>query len=154
MKKLLSVSILSILLLSAKAQWKVGAGLNVGIPITNLEGSSMAVGGDLMVHYAASRQVAITGDVGYTALFAKNDGKTTSIIPLRAGLRVYPTESFFIGGKIGAGFLSGNGSTTTTAYSFGAGVNMDNRWEIGASYDAYSKEGTIGLLNFRLGIFF
>ena len=140
--------------MSVKAQVKFGAGLNVGIPVQNLSGSSIAVGGDLMLHYGLSKEVAVTGDVGYTALFAKNDGKTTSIVPLRAGLRYYPSSGFFLGGKIGAGFLSGNGSITTTAYSLGAGVKMDDQLEIGASYDAYSKNGTIGLINFRLGYFF
>ena len=140
--------------MSVKAQAKFGAGLNVGIPVQNLSGSSIAVGGDLMLHYGLSKEVAVTGDVGYTALFAKNDGKTTSIVPLRAGLRYYPSPGFFLGGKIGAGFLSGNGSITTTAYSLGAGVKMDDQLEIGASYDAYSKNGTIGLINFRLGYFF
>lgn len=154
MKKLLSATILFLSVLSARSQVKFGGGLNVGLPVQNLSGSSVAVGADLMLHYAASLQVAITGDVGYTALFAKNDGKTTSIIPLRAGIRFYPVSNFFLGGKIGAGFLSGNGSITTTAYSLGAGVKMDDQLEIGASYDAYSKEGTIGLINFRLGYFF
>jgi len=154
MKKLLSGSILFLSFMSVKAQVKFGAGLNVGIPVQNLSGSSIAVGGDLMLHYGLSKEVAVTGDVGYTALFAKNDGKTTSIVPLRAGLRYYPSSGFFLGGKIGAGFLSGNGSITTTAYSLGAGVKMDDQLEIGASYDAYSKNGTIGLINFRLGYFF
>lgn len=154
MKKLFSAAVLFLLLSSAKAQVKIGGGLNVGIPVQNLSGSSIGVGADLMLHYNLAPQVAITGDVGYTALFAKNDGKTTGIVPLRAGIRFYPLSNFFLGGKIGAGFLSGNGSITTTAYSFGAGIKMDSQLEIGASYDAYSKNGTIGLLNFRLGYFF
>lgn len=154
MKKLLTASVLFLSFMSAKSQAKFGAGLNVGIPVKNLSGSSVAVGADLMLHYGISKEVAVTGDVGYTALFAKNDGKTTNIVPLRAGLRFYPSPGFFLGGKIGAGFLSGNGSITTTAYSLGAGLKMDDRLEIGASYDAYSKNGTIGLLNFRLGYFF
>ncbi|MES2848767.1 MAG: outer membrane beta-barrel protein [Bacteroidota bacterium] len=154
MKKLLFGTVFTIAAISASAQLKAGAGLNVGVPVQNLSGSSIAVGADLMLHYNLSKAVAVTGDVGYTALFAKNGGKTTSIIPLRAGLRYYPSSQFFIGGKIGAGFLSGNGSITTTAYSIGAGFKMDDNLEIGASYDAYNKEGVIGLLNFRLGYFF
>ena len=154
MKKLLAGTALFLVLASSKAQVKIGGGLNVGIPVQNLSGSSIGVGADLLLHYTATPQLAITGDAGYTALFAKNDGKTTGIIPLRAGIRFYPSAGFFLGGKIGAGFLSGNGSITTTAYSIGAGAKMDDRLEIGASYDAYSKNGTIGLLNFRLGYFF
>lgn len=154
MKKLLFGTSFMFFIIIVNAQVKVGAGLNLGIPVQNLSGSSIAAGADLMLHYNLSKEAAITGDVGYTALFAKNEGKTTSIIPLRVGLRYYPSSTFFLGGKIGAGFLSGNGSVTTTAYSLGAGLKMDDQLEIGASYDAYSKNGTIGLINFRLGYFF
>lgn len=157
MKKVFVCAFVLLAAVSTKAQssaLKFGVGLNLGIPAHNLSGSSIAAGADIMAHYSASKQVAITGDVGYTALFAKNGGKTTNIIPLRAGLRFYPSNNFFVAGKIGAGFLSGNGSVTTTAYSFGAGYKMDSQLEIGASYDGYSKNGTIGLVNIRLGYFF
>jgi hypothetical protein len=154
MKKLFSIPVLLLMAVCVHAQPKIGAGLNVGLPVQNLSGSSIAVGADLMALFPLSKEASVTGDVGYTALFAKNGGKTTGIVPLRIGLRYYPSPSFFLGGKIGVGFLSGNGSVTTTAYSLGAGVKMDNQLEIGASYDAYSKNGTIGLINFRLGYFF
>ena len=157
MKKIILGAVVLFTVVSAKAQssnLKFGIGLDLGIPAHNLGGSSIAAGADLMAEYGISKEVALTGDVGYTALFAKNGGKTTNIIPLRAGLRFYPGSNFFIGGKIGAGFLSGNGSVTTTAYSLGGGFKIDKQLELGASYDGYSKNGTVGLVNFRLGYFF
>jgi hypothetical protein len=157
MKKVFLSTLIVFLLVSAQTQnsnLSFGVGLNLGIPAKNLSGSSIAAGADLMAHYSLAKEVALTGDVGYTALFAKNNGNTTNIIPLRVGLRYYPVSSFFLGGKIGAGFLSGNGSVTTTAYSLGGGFKIDRQLELGASYDAYSKNGTIGLVNIRLGYFF
>lgn len=157
MKKVLLASLILFSVVSTKAQSSdltFGVGLDLGIPAHNLSGSSIAAGFDVMAHYSVSKEVAITGDVGYTALFAKSGGKTTNIIPLRAGIRFYPGSNFFVGGKIGAGFLSGNGSVTTTAYSLGGGFKIDKQLELGASYDGYSKNGTVGLVNIRLGYFF
>ena len=137
------------------ANLKFGAGLNIGIPAHNLSGTSLGVGVDVIVLYSLSKQAALTGDFGYTALFGKNSAPTTSLLPLRVGLRYYPSDDFYVAGKIGAGFLSSSyGSSTTTAYSFGAGYKIDPQLEIGASYDGYSKNGTIGLVNLRLGYFF
>lgn len=158
MKKLFFVPLICLSMLMVNAQktpLKFGVGLDLGIPAKNLGGSSIAAGADVMAHYAVSKEVALTGDFGYTALFAKNGGSTTSILPLRVGVRVYPVSNFFLGGKIGAGFLSSSlSSVTTTAYSLGGGFSIDDQLELGASYDAYSKNGTIGLVNIRLGYFF
>lgn len=158
MKRLLLLSVILFAAFSAKSQsqqLKFGMGLNLGIPANNLSGSSIAAGVDVMAHYMASKDVAITGDFGYNALFAKNGGGTTSILPLRVGLRVYPDSRFFLAGKIGAGFLSSKySSVTSTAFSIGAGLKFDKQLELGATYDGYSKNGTIGLVNFRLGYFF
>lgn len=157
MKKVLLGAIILFAAVAANAQssgLKFGIGLDLGIPAHNLSGSSIAAGADLMAEYGIAKEVALTGDIGYTALFAKSGGKTTNIIPLRAGIRFYPGSNFFVAGKIGAGFLSGNGSVTTTAYSLGGGFKIDNQLELGASYDGYSKNGTVGLVNIRLGYFF
>ena len=157
MKQILIASGILLASFAAKSQsiLKFGGGLNIGIPVKNLSGSSLAVGADVIAIYPASKQVSITGDFGYNALFAKNGGKTTNILPLRAGVRVYPNENFYLAGKIGAGFISSNGnSITSTAYSLGGGYAISNKIELGVSYDGYSKDGTIGLLNLRLGFFF
>lgn len=138
-----------------KTDLKFQGGLNVGIPAHNLGGTSLGLGVDLLAHYTIAPQVAITGDVGYTALFGKNGAGTTNLIPFRAGLRFYPSDDFFVAGKIGAGFISSSGSSvTTTAYSFGIGYKIDTKLELSASYDGYSKNGTVGLINLRLGYFF
>lgn len=161
MKKLFLGTLLFLCVFTVKSQnkdLKFGGGINVGIPVSNLNGTSLGAGFDLLAHYKVATQVAITGDIGYTALFGKNGASTTNLIPLRIGLRFYLTPEFYLSGKIGAGFLSNSSSystsVTTTAYSIGAGYMIDKKLEIGASYDGYSKNGTIGLLNLRLGFFF
>ncbi len=161
MKKLFFVSTILLATIAGTAQksdLKFGAGLNLGIPAHNLSGTSLGAGIDLMALYSLSKEAALTGDVGFTALFGKNGASTSSLIPLRIGLRYYPSANFFMGAKIGAGFISNSTSfvtsVTTTAYSFGLGYKFDPNWEIGGSYDGYSKNGTVALVNFRLGYFF
>ncbi|MFT3682779.1 MAG: outer membrane beta-barrel protein [Ferruginibacter sp.] len=159
MKKIVfSAVVICCLLQSAQAQrgsdLKFQFGFNVGVPAHNLGGTSLGLGVDLLGHYKASPDVAITGDLGYTALLAKNNGSTSNLVPLRIGLRYYPATEFYVGGKFGAGFISNRGSSvTSTAYSVGFGYLPSNRVELGASYDGYSKNGTIGLLNLRVGVF-
>ena len=158
MKKIFFATVILLTAITTNAQTsgvKFGGGLNIGIPAHNLSGNSLGAGVDLMALYNLSNEFAITGDVGYTALFGKNGTSTTNLIPLRAGLRSYPSNEFFFAGKIGAGFISNSGSSvTTTAYSFGLGYKIDPKLELGASYDGYIKEGTVALINISLGYFF
>jgi hypothetical protein len=142
-----------------KSNLKFSGGLNIGIPAHNLGGTSLGLGVDVMALYPLSTQATITGDFGYTALFAKNakytGATTTNLLPLRVGLRYYPSGNFFVAGKIGAGFISNSGSSiTTTAYSFGLGYAFTPKIELGGSYDGYSNDGTVGLVNFRVAYFF
>jgi hypothetical protein len=161
MKKAIFATCILFASLAGKSQnkdLKFGGGIDIGIPVSNLSGTSLGAGVDLLAHYSLSNQAAITGDIGYMALFAKSGGSTSNLIPLRAGLRFYPSKEFYLAGKIGVGFISNSSSYTTsvtsTAYSIGAGYMMGAKSEIGASYDGYSKNGTIGLINLRVGFFF
>lgn len=155
MKTALFAIIIFFTAFTSQAQsFHVQGGIDLGVPVHNLDGNSIGLGVDLTGIYMLSNQAALTGDFGYTALLSKSkENATTNLLPLRIGLRYYPSGNFFVAGKIGAGFISnpGTSSVTTTAYSFGLGFNASPRVELGASYDGYSKNGSIGLLNFRLG---
>jgi hypothetical protein len=156
MKTAFFAIIIFFIALTSQAQnsFHVQGGINLGIPVHNLYGNSIGLGLDLTGIYMLSNEAALTGDFGYTALLSKfKEDATTNLLPLRIGLRYYPSTKFFVGGKIGAGFISnpGTSSITTTAYSFGLGFNASPHVELGGSYDGYSKNGSIGLLNFRLG---
>ncbi len=156
MKKLLLAAVILFSAFTGRAQnsFHVQGGLDLGVPVHNLNGTSVGIGVDLTGIYMLSNAAALTGDFGYTALLSKfKKDATTNLLPLRIGLRYYPSRNFFVGGKVGAGFISNSGtsSVTTTAYSFGLGLNASRRVEIGGSYDGYSKNGSVGLINFRLG---
>ncbi len=169
MKKVFFILAFSIATLAVSAQktypniggFKISGGLNLAIPASNFDPYSIGAGVDLLGQYGLSKSVGLTIDAGYTSLFPKKSFKDIgvedlTIIPLRAGLRFYPSSSFYLGGKAGLGILKAKNSNSvnTTAYSFGAGYMMSPALDLGVSYDGYSKNGSSGLVNVRLGYFF
>lgn len=156
----------------AQVSAKFGGGINVALPTGN-DNFSVGAGLDLMGHFGLSDKLALTADAGYTALFPKSDwkGSTYGLIPIRGGVRLYPSPAFFVGGKAGVGLLNyklkrdgiefKTENNSSFAYSFGAGYVMDSKLEIGASYDGYSQKEKVtdtkinnGMINVRLGYWF
>lgn len=167
MKKLFFIAAFAAASFAGKAQdesimgLKFGLGANLGIPIGDLADiSSIGAGIDLLGQYGISEQIAITADVGYTSMFGKKvntiDFPDISIIPIRAGLRFFPSPQFFLGAKAGVGILKSKNSDSysATAYSFGAGYYVNPSFDVSASYDGYSKNGSLNLINIRLGYTF
>lgn len=163
MKKLLILCFLISFYFSSVAQesvqgFRIGGGLSVVAPIgNNLKAYSVGVGLDLLGQYGISSQLALTGDVGYTTIFAKDDNVDAfNVIPIRAGIRFFPSDKFFLGGKAGVGIITGSGNSTSGfAYSVGAGFRMDDKLDIGLNYDAVSKNSvSFSYLGLRLGYFF
>ncbi len=174
MKKIAILSLFTALTLGTMAQgsirgFKVGGGLSVAVPVTkSLNDYSIGVGFDLLAHYGVTDQVAITGDVGYTTLFAKNkDAKAFNLIPIRAGIRVYPSSKIYLGAQAGVANMkfAGTSSQTNFAYAVGGGFRMDNKLDIGLNYEGSSlkypataltpaSSSSFGYLGIRLGYFF
>ncbi|RYY51223.1 MAG: hypothetical protein EOO06_01410 [Chitinophagaceae bacterium] len=163
MKKVFLIAALAVASFTVNAQdesgntgFKFGVGANLGIPVSNLDGASIGAGIDLLGQYGLAEQFAVTVDAGYTNIFAKDNGLDLSLIPIRAGVRFYATPALYFGAKAGIGIAKSKGyeSVNTTAYSFGGGYKLDNKFDVGASYDGYSKDGSFGLINIRLGYTF
>ena len=137
---------------NAQTTFKIGGGINLAIPASNMGGTSIGAGADLLGQIGLSENFAITVDAGYTSFFVKNGGDSYGLIPIRGGIRFMATPQIYLGGKAGVGILTGNGSSnSTTAYSFGAGYMLDPKLDLGLSYDGYSKNGSFGYINLRLG---
>ncbi len=83
MKKLFFIAALTAVSFIGKAQkssagmqgFKIQGGLDLGIPASNLEGTSIAAGVDLLAQYGVSDNIAIRGDIGTTAYVFFNDIK-------------------------------------------------------------------------------
>lgn len=137
-------------------KFKIGAGANLAVPVSNLPYSTIGAGIDLLARYIVSDNVSLTADAGYTALFGKDNFVTTGIIPVRVGFRYLPVPEVYLGAKAGLGIYTlSNASTNFTAYSIGAGYQFSPKMDIGASYDGYTKKNSsFGYLNLRLGYTF
>ena len=161
MKKLLFIAVLTAGSFAGMAQkassqgFRIEGGLDLAIPASHFNGFSIGAGVDLLGQYKVSEQFGITADVGYTAVFPKGGGTNLGIIPIRAGLRYYASENFYLAGKVGVGIFTGGGNNySATAYSFGGGYMISPKLNLGLTYDGYSKGGSSGLVNVRLGYSF
>ncbi len=138
---------------------KFNGGIHVDIPASNMDANSMGVGFDVLGQYGFTDNLAVVFDAGYTNYMVKSKYKdlgfkSSGIIPIRAGIRYFPTSKIYINGKGGVGIGTGEGSTTMTAYSFGAGYMVTSKIDVSASYDGYSKNGSMGSVGVRVGYFF
>jgi hypothetical protein len=157
MKKLLLVlSIVGASVFSANAQdnsstgFHFGGGLRLGLPVGDFaDGWSFGIGAELQGEYMFTEKVSATVTTGYTAFMGKDidipgggsvkmDG--VGLIPILAGVRVYPAPSFFIGGKIGYGILTGNGdSEGALNYEPQIGYN-GTKFQVALGYNGLSKD--------------
>jgi hypothetical protein len=164
MKKSIFVFIFSAFFLFSNGQKKHGdalgfkfsGGVTLVVPSSNLPLWSVGAGIDLLMQYGITHDLALTGDVGFTDLFGRLDIKDYTIVPIRVGVRFFPTSKFYLAAKTGVGFLKVKGieGVTALAYAVGGGYMLGKQLDLGVSYDGYSKNGTIGVVAVRLGYFF
>jgi hypothetical protein len=162
-KKIITV-LLMFLFIRANAQYKpadtkgfrLSGGLTLALPVSNLPLWPAGIGADLLAQYGVTPHLAVTGDAGLTSLFGRKDIKNYTIVPVRLGLRYFATQNFYLAAKTGVGFLKVKGidGATALAYSVGGGIVLKKKTDLSVMYDGYSKDGTIGLIAFRVGYFF
>ncbi len=134
-------------------KFKLGIGGVLSIPANNLETSSIGGGFDLLASYVVAEQLLLTGDAGFTALAGKSGLSSTAIIPIRVGVRYLPGSNFYLSGKVGIGIYTIlKESETYFGYAAGAGYQLNKKFDIGVTYDGYSKNNiSFGLVSIRLG---
>jgi hypothetical protein len=166
MKKLLLVATFLVAgFMSANAQFTFGAGIRLGMPIGDFgDTHSFGIGGELQGEYNFTENVSGVITTGYTSFFGKTvdfgfgevELDAVGLIPIIAGVRVYPSTNFSIGAQAGYGILTGNDdSEGAFMYQPQVGYNAD-RFQIALNYNALTKDGStlghIGLTAiFKLG---
>lgn len=151
MKKLLVVALfMCTACIGANAQFSFGAGVNLALPIGDFADThSFGVGAEVQGEYMFSDMFSGVANTGYTHFFGKDItvlGTTVEIdavglIPVMAGVRVYPSSQFFIGARAGLGiFTGGNDSETGFAYRPEIGASFGNI-QVAGSYNGWSKDG-------------
>ncbi len=120
---------------------------------------SYATGLDASLGAGLTEKVYVLGTLGYVSY--KNEdtnpfGRIT-LIPLKAGLRVYPYKNFFVAGDAGVGFLKDEIMTSRESrfiYDLGIGAHGE-LLQMGFYYDGWKRKNSNGSSNtfqIKLGI--
>lgn len=159
MKKVLFVFAIAVLSLgSANAQeaaaggFHFGGGLRLALPMGDMaDFQGFGIGAELQGEYMFSDMVSGTITTGYTSFTGKDvdfGGGITAksdamgYIPILAGVRVYPSPTFFIGAKVGYGILTGGGSSDG-AFNYEPQIGYNGtKIQVALGYNGLSKEGS------------
>lgn len=139
--------------IGAKGQegFTFGAGVRVGLPIGDFSDShSFGIGVEAQGEYQFSEMFSGVITSGYTSFFGKKydipgvgsyKADAAGLIPILAGVRVYPSTNFFIGAQAGYGILTGGSSGGAFNYQPQVGYNSGS-FQLALNYNGLSKNGT------------
>jgi hypothetical protein len=142
---------------SSSSSSKFSIGFDAAVPsgtASNLYNAG--VGGSLKYEASIASNVLITFSAGYEAFLTKSEFKNLGVkssfgfVPLKAGVKYYFDQGFFGEAQLGASISTESGGGTAFAYSPGIGYSFDGGFELGARYEAWSKNGTFGQFALRL----
>lgn len=130
----------------AGSDWQLGVALNTGVAVTD----GFVMGGEAGIYKQVSANLEAFATAGYTRYFSDveyypiiaSSGlsyglKGVGVIPVKAGLRAYLGNKFYISGDAGVAFTS-DGETTFT-YSPALGLQFKSGFNIAGKYDAYTN---------------
>lgn len=154
--------------LSAKAQTnptstktsngiRYSIGVDAGIPTGKLSDSyNWNLGGSLQADIPVASQLFVTVNAGYNNIFGKDVtvGATTvkatniQLLPVKAGLKFFPVQNFYIQGEAGAAFVLNKtkiGADNSTAFIYAPQIGYqfalagNNYIDAGVRYEASTK---------------
>jgi len=141
----------------SKGVWRLGIGVEAGIPTGDLNSfSNFDLGGTARLQYDAKSNLSYMLTAGYYSVFAKelaNGVKPDNlgIIPLKAGLKVYPVANIYLSGEVGAGLETNYGKNTKLIVSPGIGYSGNQGLDVGLRYENFSGQGSnYGLVGLRV----
>lgn len=139
---------------------KLGIGAEFAFPMGDFgDAADFGYGASLSYIHPLGSALKLTGSAGYTRFDYKDGGLGLDLksehIPLKAGLRYYVAENFFLGGELGASISTVKNGNTGFAYAPGLGVEFPvadkGAVELGARYEGWSYDGgTNGFIGLRL----
>lgn len=137
----------------------VGGNLILGYPTGDFKnGYKRATGIDASLGFGGKHLYGL-GTIGYVSYKAKEGnayGKIT-VIPVKAGVRVYPTSILFLSGNAGVGFLKDEVmSSRESRFMFDAGIGVHLiLGQISLNYDGWKRQNTDGFsgtVQLKLGL--
>ena len=157
-------SLLLLILCSPKARAQtdnglsLGFGINAGIAPTNA--FKYTLGGDIRLQKDINKHFAATLTTGFTHFFEKDHfdkypqyGSPYNVIPVKAGLKYFVTNNFYLGGEAGAG-LAFEQWGTSFLWSPSVGLAFKNGIDISAKYEDYTRDKMTKNIGLRLAYSF
>jgi hypothetical protein len=138
-------------------QWRLGVGVEAGVPTGNLNSfSNFDLGGTARLQYNSKSNLSYTLTSGYYNVFAKelpNGVKPTDLglVPVKAGLKVFATDNIYFSAEAGAGFETNYAKNTKFIVSPGIGFANLMGLDVGLRYENFSGQSdNYGLVGLRL----
>jgi hypothetical protein len=135
---------------SESSGFRFGVGLSLGLPIGNFgDDYSFGIGGEAQGEYMFTEKVSAVLNSGYTSFIGKSIDvggasykvPAVGLIPILAGVRVYPASQFFIGARAGIGIFTGSGNSTS-AFQYRPEVGYNGGpIQVALSFNGLSKNG-------------
>lgn len=148
---------LAALTIGAKAQTttptdgiRLSVGADAGIPTGDFSDTfNWNLGGSVQAELPIASQLSVTLNAGYNNYFAKNTSGSQDIhlLPVKAGLKFFPVDKFYIQGEAGAAFLLNTDKapgTKSAAFVYAPQVGIllpvgSNYIDAGVRYEGTSK---------------
>lgn len=165
MKKLiLSMALVAGLGVAANAQTKkdpamggskIGVGVDFGFPTGDYSkgalGMNYAIGGSLNFQTPIAASLNFVGEAGYLSQTSKEFAGTTysyGAVPLKAGVRYFVAENFYLQGQVGAAISTEDNGKTGFLYTPAVGLEfpLANKmsFDFGARYEGWTNQPALG----------
>ncbi|MCL5247433.1 porin family protein [Cellulophaga sp. 20_2_10] len=160
MKKLFIVAIAALgFAFSAQAQEGFGAGVNLGIPMGDIDDFyGFNIGVDAQYLGAVSETFYAGGTVGYSRYFGKSEegyeAEDISFLPIAAVAKFMVTEDFSIGTDLGYAVSLKDELDGGFYYRPKLGYRIADAIELNLSYAGISLEEDINAATFNIGVMF
>jgi hypothetical protein len=128
---------------NSASNWQIGFGVSPGGATSNP--FKYTLGGDIRVQKNFNNRISGTLTAGFTHFFEKDHfdgynqyGSPYNVIPVKAGVKVFLTDGFYLGGEAGVGFgfeQWGN----SFVWSPSVGVAFKNGIDLSIRYEDFTK---------------
>ncbi|AYL98135.1 hypothetical protein HYN43_023865 [Mucilaginibacter celer] len=143
---------------------EIGISINPGVDVNS--SNNKILGGDIALYQPVTNNLMATFSAGFTHMnrqylstyglmdgngniYYNNNLTVRNIVPVKAGLRAFLGDVFYLGGEAGVAFASNR--NTSFVYTPSLGFKLRNGLDIGAKYDNYSHRLIQDALSLKLG---
>src|ERR1700712_3156648 len=111
---------------------KLSIGVDAGVPVGSFNDFyNWNLGGSVQADIPVVKQLFVTVNAGYDNFFGKSIGSGNytdiKLIPVKAGLKYFPIQNFYVQGEAGASFLTNKSdlhATNSTLFTYAPQVGV------------------------------